>query len=131
MPSEVGPLEWLSADAAAAAIASLALLISASQWLLTRHAERVRLLLGEKETVGFEALRSTRSQKQRVFGFRYDRMDALVLAAVLEGSDRARLQVYRALEALHVRRSRDEIVRAGERHHAQAGESARPDAGEL
>jgi hypothetical protein len=80
-----------------AAVAVLALAISLWQWFSSRRTERVRLLLGEKETVGYEATRVAHRKRLRIPD---DEIRALVLAAVFEGSDRARLQVYRALDTL-------------------------------
>jgi hypothetical protein len=54
------------------------------------------LLLGEKETIAFEASRIADGHGK----VSKDVVDALVLAALFESSDRARLQVYRALHAL-------------------------------
>jgi hypothetical protein len=45
----------MSTEFGAVVIAILALLFSVAQWFGTRRSERLRLLLGEMETVGFEA----------------------------------------------------------------------------
>jgi hypothetical protein len=62
-----------------------------------REAERTKFLLGEKETVAFEAGRIADGPRTAV---PTETIQALVLAALFENSDRARLQVYRALDSL-------------------------------
>jgi hypothetical protein len=96
----------MSNDLAAVIIALLALVFSVTQWIGSRRSERLRLLLGEKETMGFEAMRIAN-------GTRFvskDVVHALLLTTLLESSDRARLQIYRALDVMR-HRHEAEIVR--------------------
>lgn len=95
------------ADVVTGVIAALALAISTGQWLHTQRGDRLRLLLGEKETVGYEALRLARKPGARVSE---EVVRALVLATLLERSDRARLQVYRALDCLPPRHKKEVIA---------------------
>jgi hypothetical protein len=89
-------LDW---EAAAAFIAAIALFHSL--WQARRvdrereRADRMKFLLGEKETVAFEAGRIAQGAE-----ISSEMIQALVLAALFENSDRARLQVYRALDSL-------------------------------
>lgn len=61
------------------------------------HTEQMRFLLGQRATVAFEAGRIADGRGADV---PKEMIQALVLAALFEASDRARLQVYRALDSL-------------------------------
>ncbi len=87
-------------------IALMALFVSAISLILSwrsevqrRKAEDLRDLLGEKETVGFAALRllreglPTSDKRARALV-----IDAVMQACVLEGSDRSRALLFRVLE---------------------------------
>jgi hypothetical protein len=82
-------------------------LVSGLQWFMSQRTERLRFLLGEKETVAYEAERISRRGRHRPT--RKETIRVLVLTALFEGSDRARLQVYRALTALRPRH--EEFIR--------------------
>lgn len=94
----------MSTEAWTALIAALALLISLAQWLQTQRSNRLKGLQGEKETLGFEAVAITHrgNWQQWIPGRRISTsvLRALMLSAVFEASDRARIQVYSALEKL-------------------------------
>lgn len=94
-------------DYIAVGLAVVALGVSVAQWAAARHADRIKLLLGEKETVGFQALQIAKRPNRRVPD---DVIRALVLATLLESSDRARVQLYRALETLQKRHQRQIIA---------------------
>jgi hypothetical protein len=85
-----------------------------------RETDRMRLLLGEKETVAFQAGQIADAPGTKVSE---EMIHALILAALFENSDRARLQVYRALDALQQRQraivvaALEEDLRAAERYH--------------
>ncbi|KAF2415975.1 hypothetical protein [Microbacterium sp. B35-30] len=84
-------------------IAVVAVLLSAAQWFHSWRNDRVRLLLGEKEAVAFEAIRLSRSKRP----FASDAaIRALLLATLLESSTRVRLQLYNALDNLEPRYGR-------------------------
>jgi hypothetical protein len=108
-------------DALTIAVAAIALAVSIWQAIRQAHAHRLGLLLGEKETVGFEAIRIARRPNAWV---REDALRALLLSAIFEGSDRARIQVYRALDVLRDRENcrrqiigfRRELVAAADRY---------------
>jgi hypothetical protein len=85
-------------------IAAAAFAVSLAQWFSAWNNERIRLLLGAKETVAFEAIRVA-DGKLRTSRRTYE---ALVLASLLERSDRARIVIYRALDEASDRR-RDRI----------------------
>jgi len=90
-------LDWQAiAGVAGAVIAVGALVFSYLQWRDAHESDRLRLLLGEKETVAYEASRIAAGQAK----VSRDVLDALMLAALFESSDRARIQVYRALDIL-------------------------------
>lgn len=114
----------MSTEFGAVAIAILALLFSVAQWFGTRRSERLRLLLGEMETVGFEAIRIARG---RAAFLGRDVIHALVLSTLFEGSDRARLMVYRALDSIRTRHEgeivafRAELVSAADHYKAGVG----------
>jgi hypothetical protein len=93
-------------DVLAIVVASLAFLLSLTQWLERQRANRIRFLLGEKETVGFEAIRIARGATRLISE---DTIRALLLATTFEGSDRARAQVFMALDTLRQDRQ-DQIV---------------------
>jgi hypothetical protein len=97
----------LSADYIAVGVAVVALCVSLAQWAVAGHAGRIKLLLGEKESVGFQALQIAKRPNRRVPD---DEIRALVLATLLESSDRARVQVYRALETLRRRHERQIVA---------------------
>ena len=91
-------MDWESAAAFIAAIAFIHSLWQAHRADRARErADRMRFLLGEKETVAFEAGRIADKPGRAV---PREMIQALVLAALFESSDRARLQVYRALGSL-------------------------------
>lgn len=94
-------------DYIAAGLAVVALGVSVAQWAAAQHADRIKLLLGEKETVGFQALQIAKRPNRRVPD---DVIRALVLATVFESSDRARVQVFRALEILRKRQQQQIIA---------------------
>jgi hypothetical protein len=81
-----------------------------------REEERMKFLLGEKETVAFEAGRIADAPGKAV---PKEMIQALVLAALFENSNRARLQVYRALDGLR-QDQRGLVVLALEQHLAAA-----------
>jgi hypothetical protein len=90
---------WDWPETVTAAVAAVALAITIAQWLGLKRDERLRLLLGEKETVAFEALRLVRRRRppwRR--GLDDDTTSALLLASLLSKSDRTRIQLYRALD---------------------------------
>jgi alkanesulfonate monooxygenase SsuD/methylene tetrahydromethanopterin reductase-like flavin-dependent oxidoreductase (luciferase family) len=112
-------------DAIAATVAALALAITAAQWFASRGAQRVRFLLGEREAVGYQAMRI--SHRPGAF-VTQDEIRALILAATFESSDRARLQVYRALDVLRDRHEasilafrRDRSSSTGQNRQSQFG----------
>jgi hypothetical protein len=74
--------------------------------------ERMRFLLGEKETVAFQAGRIADAPATEVSE---EIIQALILAALFEASDRAWLQVYRALDTLQ-QRQKAIVVAALERY---------------
>jgi hypothetical protein len=86
---------WDWPETVAAAAATVALAFSIAQWLGLKRDERLRLLLGQKETVAFEALWRRR--------FDDDTTSALLLASLLSKSDRTRIQLYRALDTSDTR----------------------------
>jgi hypothetical protein len=94
----------MSSEAWTALIAALALLISLAQWLQTQRSNRLKSLQGERETLGFEAVAIVHRGKwqQRIPGRRISTpaLRALMLSTVFEASDRARIQVYSALEKI-------------------------------
>jgi hypothetical protein len=99
-------------------IAAAALIVSLGQWFASLRSERIRLLLGEKETVAFEAIRVAEGKAltgRRTF-------DALVLASLLESSDRARIVIYRALDhssqrqRVGIQAFRRELVQAAQQY---------------
>jgi hypothetical protein len=94
----------MSTEAWTALIAALALLISLTQWLQTQLSNRLKGLQGEKETLGFEAVAIAHRGKwqQWIPGRRISTpvLRALMLSTVFEPSDRARIQVYSALEKI-------------------------------
>src|SRR3954451_10330354 len=53
-------------DLIAAIVAALALAVSAIQWLQSQREHQLALLLGEKETAGYQALRITRRPGARI-----------------------------------------------------------------
>ncbi len=81
-------------------VAAAALVVSLGQWFAAWRSERIRLLLGEKETVAFEAIRVS---GRRSFAGRRT-YEALVLASLLESSNRARIVIYRALNVASPKR---------------------------
>jgi hypothetical protein len=85
-------------------IAALALLISLGQWLQSQRSNRLKALQGDKETLGFEAATIVHRPrwKQQIPGWRISTgvLRALILSTVFESSDRARVQVYTALDKL-------------------------------
>ena len=97
----------MPAEYIAVGLAVVALVVSIAQWAAARHADRIKLLLGEKETVGFQALQIVKRPNRRV---PEDVIRALVLATLLESSDRARVQIYRALETLRKRHQRQIVA---------------------
>ncbi len=106
-------------DLIALIAAILALVLTTAQWLQSQREDRIKLLLGEKETAGFQALKIARHPQVRVSD---DMLRALILVTIFEASDRARMQIYRALDALKTRHEarivgfRAEIVDAARRY---------------
>ena len=80
------------------------LISSASFWVAyqaddrSKKAERIKDLLGEKETVSFASLRLIREGFPKDVKERQLVIDAVLQASVLEGSDRARALLYRVIE---------------------------------
>jgi hypothetical protein len=95
---------WDWPETVAAAAATVALAFSIAQWLGLKRDERLRLLLGQKETVAFEALRLVR-RRRPLWRRRFDddTTSALLLASLLSKSDRTRIQLYRALDTSDTR----------------------------
>jgi hypothetical protein len=88
-------------------VAALALAISIIQWLQSQREHQLGLLLGEKETASYQALRIARHPNVRISE---DVIRALVLVTLFESSDRARMQVYRALDCLPERHQREVVA---------------------
>jgi hypothetical protein len=101
MPSET------LAVAVAVAVAVVAFIFSVAQWIESRRSDRIKLLLGEKETVAFEAIRITRRPNMFIAK---DTLRALVLSTLFEGSDRARIQVYGALDKIRARHQQNIVA---------------------
>ncbi|MGW6129712.1 hypothetical protein ACWFNE_06780 [Cellulomonas sp. NPDC055163] len=107
------------AEMAAMIVAALALLVSVLQWIAAQRSEKVRLLLGEKESAGYQALQIVRKPGAKVPD---DVLWALMLVTIFESSDRARIQVYRALDELRpsyertMKDFRGELVKSGTRY---------------
>jgi hypothetical protein len=109
----------MSTEAIAVGVAIAALSFSIAQWVESHRSNRLRLLLGEKETVGFEAIRIARRRTRFIAS---DTIRALMLSTLFEGSDRARVQVYRALDNIRDRHQgqiiafRNELAQAAQRY---------------
>ena len=88
-------------------VAALALAFSTMQWLQSQRERQLGLLLGEKETASYQALRIARRPNARISE---DVIRALVLVTLFESSDRARMQVYRALDSLPERHRREVVA---------------------
>jgi hypothetical protein len=95
----------MEAEFSKALVASLALVISIVSLVFariadvrSRKAEVIRNLLGEKETVAFGALKLLRAGLPSKRSDRDLVIAAVMQACVLEGSDRARALLYRAIE---------------------------------
>lgn len=87
----------ISGETVTATIAVVALLLTVYQLLDHLRSERIRLLLGDKEAVAHAAMSIAMSSRPRASR---QVVQALVGAALFEGSDRARLVVYAALKRL-------------------------------
>jgi hypothetical protein len=86
-------------DVVASIVAALALLVTVVRWAASQRSERVGLVLGEKESAGNRALqiaRTTRESARR-------HHPSADLVTTVERSDRARIQIYRALDELRPR----------------------------
>jgi hypothetical protein len=91
----------------AVVVAALALAFSTMQWLQSQRERQLGLLLGEKETASYQALRMARRPDARISE---DTIRALVLVTLFESSDRARMQVYRALDCLPQQHRREVVA---------------------
>ena len=96
----------------AVVVAVIAFVFSVAQWMDRRRSDYIRLLLGERETVAYEAFEITHHPARKISG---DAARALVLSTLFLGSDRARLQVYEALDTIGGGPARAEIVGARSR----------------
>jgi mannose-6-phosphate isomerase-like protein (cupin superfamily) len=85
-------------DIATIAVGASAFVLSAAQWWRSAMDARTHLLLADKEAVTFAAVAMTTRERRTKVGV--ETVRALVGAAVLESSDRARLFVYGALDKL-------------------------------
>jgi hypothetical protein len=102
---------WQTSDyiaAVAAVISLVALFLTWFAYRAAQHAETLKALQGERESIAFAAYSIGRGRVPRSKNQRQDLIRSLCLAAMFESSDRSRALIYEALIKLTTQHA-DEI----------------------